>query len=212
MRNKNRKYNILIIENKAKSKIGTIEIYSEDNCKKIKIEDAEKIIDSEDFDFIYFSGKEQTIMKRFKDYELLPKAFEKFAINNDVSNTYIHCNVILDIISDNVKIIEIKGKFQESILEITLEKILYSRRDKINLEEIFIEMQQTFEKGNVKEEIAEVVYRNYAKSIGQIIKFHKNKEVIIRKFFNKLICNIQNDIQEMQGFDGNIKAKKIEVY
>ena len=68
------------------------------------------------------------------------------------------------------------------------------------------------EEVNVKKEVEKIVYRNYAKSIEQIIKFHKNKEIIIKKFFNNLIHNIQNDIQEIKGVEGNIKVKKIQAY
>lgn len=212
MTNKNRKYNILIVENKIKSETQNIKMYLENNYKGIKTEEAKRIINSEEFDFIYFYEREQKIMKRFKDYILLPKAFEKFTINNDTNNTYIHCSIILDFISDNIKIIEIEDRYKENIIESTLEKILYSREGNTDLEKIFTQVQQIFGKNNVKKEIEKIVYRNYAKSIGQIINFHKNKEIIIRKFFNKLIHNIQNDIQEVKGFEGNIKVEKIEVY
>lgn len=212
MTNKNRKYNILIVENKIKSETQNVEIYSKNNYSRIKIEDAKRVINSEEFDFIYFYEQEQKIMKRFKDYILLPKAFEKFTINNDTDSTYIHCSIILDIILDNIKIIEIEDRHKENIIESILEKILYSREENVDLEKIFIEVQQIFDKNNVKKEVEKIVYRNYAKSIEQIIKFHKNKEIIIKKFFNNLIHNIQNDIQEIKGVEGNIKVKKIQAY
>ena len=212
MTNKNIKYKILIIENKIKSGTENIEIYLENNCKRIKIEEAKEIINSKEFDFIYLYEREQKIMKRFRDYILLPKAFKKFTINNDANSTYIHCSIILDIISKNIQIIEIEDKHKEIIMESTLEKILHSNKENVDLEKIFAEVQQVFVKNNVKKEIEEIVYKNYAKSIEQIIKFHKSKEAIIRRFFNKLIHNIQNDIKEIKGFEDNIKAEEIEVY
>ena len=207
MSNINRKYNILISGNEVEN----IEEHSKYNCKRVEIEEARDIINKEIFDFIYYYGQDHEIVKRFKDYMLLPKAFEKFAINNDVNNTYIHCSVILDVVSNNIKIIETENRRQEIITESVLEKILHSKKDNVGLEKIFTEVQQIFEGNNVKQIISKVVYRDYAKSINQIVRFHRNKDMIIRKFFNKLVHNIQNDIEEINGFS-NIPTKQVEVY
>ncbi len=213
MNNVNKNYNVLIVEDEEKNAIENVDIYRQCNCKKEKVENAKAAIRNKTFDLIYFSKKEtgKEVMEKFKDYVLLPKAFEKFAINSEIHKTYIHCTIIRKIISDNIKISEVENEYQEFILECILEKILWSTEENIELGKIFKELE-FLSNDDLKRTITEIVFRHYAKSITQIIKFHKNKEIIVKKFFNKLIRIIQNDIEKTKGFNSNIQAKRIEVY
>ncbi len=87
-----------------------------------------------------------------------------------------------------------------------------SDNENVKLYKIVSEFKELYNRISINKLIDQIVLRDYSQgSIKRIIRYLANNEKIKIKFFNNLINNIQNNIEEFEGFE-SAKVNKIVVY
>lgn len=179
-------YNILVIEDSWRNS---------ENCKhKIKCtnkENIEKEINAKYYDFVYCKDEyleEQNVKDTMlMNYVKSPKKFEK--IVKEKAAMYIHNNILNKLVVDNIKIVE----FENWLEEITIASIL-----KELITEEYCNHLNLLDRMKTNRIVTKVIKRNYnTKSFFRKCRYFIKKKKIQKKFWDKLIANVNNDIELM---------------
>lgn len=199
----NRKYKILIIgkeNNELENKIAQ----EKNLVKTVDKSIAEWIIDYADLDFIYSEEIDEKLMKRFcNSYTIIPNALSKFAINNEINKTYVNDQFIGELVLENLSIIGKMDSFAQFLMVEILKAVLYANKEKVDLNSILQKMKNISERVSVdtNQTINKIIRKHYSQgNLIQELKYQLDAENITKQFFNKLINNIQNDIDKIEGF------------
>ena len=131
------------------------------------------------------------------NYMLLPDVLKKLTINNDIRNTYISLEIINKLIIDNIKIVELKDFYEEMSIASIIKQVLIGIEETKNIYENICP-NKNIEK-RLKETVNKIVSRHYAAN--NIIKKYKYvlcHKKIKKKFFRKILANIEKDIEKME--------------
>ena len=185
-------YRILIID----TNIQNIQLKNKVKC--IKLQETINELKNSEYDLIFLNKKVESLEKIIlADYMQIPRELEKLAINNEAKHTYISLQIVNKLIFDNMKIVEFKDFYEEMIIALMLKQFLIGET---NLEKIYNNIcpKEQNEK-EIRKIVEKVIRRNY--SVNKIIrkcKYYICHKRINAKFFENILVNIKNDINNME--------------
>lgn len=206
-------YRILIIgdisseiEENIDQKKHIVELIEKENVEdKLKIKD--------EYDFIYVQKNlvtkedEQIILTKF---EQLPRILYKFDLSNGYVG-FVNMQIVNKLIIENLKIIEFEDYFEEMVIANIIKQMIIKE---IKLKQVYDSMcKNKLDNEQARKAAKKVIIRNYA--INNIIRkcqYILKQRTIQRTFFDKIIQNIKNDIENMENLKlDEDKYRKIKV-
>lgn len=185
-------------------KIANIE--DKNAVKYVGMEEVAKELRNNEYDFVYLNLDNMPIEMRIKKeieigiyekYMSLPVMMRKLSINSDWKNTYINLKIKNKLLVKNIETIEYKG-YEGVVLVYILEELLNDEPCRIKeiCELVTIEMFGVVKASKL---MKRVVCRNYSKnSLKQKLKYILFQKKINKNFFEKLLNNIKEDIEELE--------------
>lgn len=192
-------YKILIVDQSVKAL--KHKVHNEQYVDYANTNGLKETLKQQEYDLIYINSylvNKEVEKLILCDYMVLPEILNKLSLCD--KQAFINIQILNKLIMDNISIIKFKGYFEEMVIaNIIKEKIV----QEIEIENIYKKLcPNELEKQKVKNAVKNVIIRNYVgNSFIRKCKYLINQKKIQEKFFNIILKNINNDIEEKDNFN-----------